>query len=231
MKYYSFNDIIQAYNISKEALKLKCKSGVIQSLKILTCRNNPHLFKTVIPENELHKLEHLKKQGVELIAKDESQPDYYIQLWAKHDAFEEAERLKKEEKKKKQSLLDLAFEREKATRLAIESRMAIEEDGTRSIYSDYIQSESWKLKRRERIELDKFQCKLCGSAINLQVHHISYEHLGHEPMDDLVTLCFGCHQWVHKWDLKVYKPDDGSPWYDIEEDDSPYWRKAENAKF
>ena len=69
-------------------------------------------------------------------------------------------------------------------------------------YNEYIRSEEWKAVRRERLRLDGYKCVLCGTGINLQVHHISYEHLRQpEEIDDLVTLCRSCHSHVHKNDL------------------------------
>lgn len=228
MLYYSFTDIMMAYDISKEMLKLRCKNGKIKSQKLIMSRVNPNYFKVIIPETELPKIEHLKKPDAVLIARDESQPDFYIQLWAKLDAQEEEVRKKREEKSMEWTLLDERWKRERATALAIESHKAVDEQGNTYSYSEYIQSETWQKKRLQRIELDNFQCRMCGSAVNLQVHHISYEHLGHEPMDDLVTLCYCCHKTVHKWDLTLYKRNQEANWYDAIEDDSPYWRKVNN---
>lgn len=68
-------------------------------------------------------------------------------------------------------------------------------------YDDYIKSNRWAKKRFERLRIDNFQCAKCGSAKNLNVHHITYERLGEEEMNDLITLCNRCHQEVHSYDL------------------------------
>ena len=68
-------------------------------------------------------------------------------------------------------------------------------------YSRYMSSDLWKQKRLARIEKDGYKCKLCGSAINLNVHHITYERLGREPLDDLITVCADCHEKLHEKDL------------------------------
>jgi len=68
-------------------------------------------------------------------------------------------------------------------------------------YEDYIVSKEWEAKRKERIKRDHYQCAMCGTAKNLQVHHITYERLGHEELDDLITLCKDCHAKVHENDL------------------------------
>ena len=67
-------------------------------------------------------------------------------------------------------------------------------------YTKYIESEEWKEKREDRIILDGYKCRMCGSAKNLVVHHITYENAPNEDMFDLVTLCKACHNELHKYD-------------------------------
>ena len=70
-------------------------------------------------------------------------------------------------------------------------------------YQEYLQSKEWQIVRRKRLQIDGYRCQMCGTGKNLQVHHISYEHLGQEKeIDDLVTLCKECHQKVHEEDLR-----------------------------
>lgn len=68
-------------------------------------------------------------------------------------------------------------------------------------YHEYMESDEWKAVRGKRMKLDRFQCTMCGTAKNLTVHHITYERLGREDMDDLITLCKDCHAKVHENDL------------------------------
>ena len=70
-------------------------------------------------------------------------------------------------------------------------------------YQSYIQSEAWKAKAKQRLEIDGYQCVMCGAqgtAWNpLNVHHRNYKSIGHENVDtDLVTLCDPCHRRVHR---------------------------------
>ena len=66
-------------------------------------------------------------------------------------------------------------------------------------YAEYIRSEGWREKAQLRKAIDGNRCVLCGSADNLQVHHVTYERLGHEDVErDLVTLCMGCHEYAHE---------------------------------
>ena len=68
-------------------------------------------------------------------------------------------------------------------------------------YYDYIKSDEWKAKRLEAQKRDGYQCQMCGTAMNLIVHHITYDRLGNEDLADLVTLCKNCHKRVHENDL------------------------------
>ena len=72
-------------------------------------------------------------------------------------------------------------------------------------YNLYIKSEQWKEKREDRKFLDGLKCRFCGSAKNLQVHHITYENVPNEDMDDLITLCKSCHEKLHLVDIQRKK--------------------------
>lgn len=67
-------------------------------------------------------------------------------------------------------------------------------------YAKYIQSDEWKEKREERLFLDGYKCRFCGSAINLTVHHVTYKNIPNEDMTDLVSLCRTCHNKLHEID-------------------------------
>ncbi len=70
-------------------------------------------------------------------------------------------------------------------------------DGITS-YTEYIASELWESKRNERIAIDGYKCSKCGVEKPLEVHHLTYNNLGSESMEDLVTLCAHCHYLKHK---------------------------------
>ena len=67
-------------------------------------------------------------------------------------------------------------------------------------YNDYMRSLAWAAKRARRLEIDGHKCRTCGATADeypLQVHHVTYENLGHEDAEhDLITLCSLCHQAV-----------------------------------
>jgi hypothetical protein len=70
-------------------------------------------------------------------------------------------------------------------------------------YSQYINSPAWREKREERLRVDGWQCTRCETSEHLQVHHVNYDRLGNEEIDDLLTLCEGCHAKEHGRDPEV----------------------------
>lgn len=74
-------------------------------------------------------------------------------------------------------------------------------------YSKWMESQSWldarKLWFSAWVDLEGRDpyCLACGGNWTLQhgdLHHRSYERLGHERFDDLMPLCRSCHDKVHK---------------------------------
>ena len=72
-------------------------------------------------------------------------------------------------------------------------------------YENYMKSEEWKQKRLQRMEIDQNCCVMCGRPAEktrngLQVHHCTYQRLGHENVwTDLATLCGSCHLKIHSF--------------------------------
>lgn len=69
-------------------------------------------------------------------------------------------------------------------------------------YYFYLQSEHWKDLRKEIIEFRGPQCEKCGEWLdgleeNLNLHHIVYRNRYQEKWEDLVLLCYGCHEREH----------------------------------
>ena len=65
-------------------------------------------------------------------------------------------------------------------------------------YYDYLRSSQWQEKRRLALEFYGYNCGLCGSKFNLQVHHRNYRNIFKESMEDLMLLCDSCHRRFHK---------------------------------
>ena len=71
-------------------------------------------------------------------------------------------------------------------------------------YDDYLNSAEWHEIRNRILLRDGYRCKMCGTGMNLRVHHIRYPvTIGVENDDDLVTLCDMCHASVHAGDIKA----------------------------
>ena len=62
----------------------------------------------------------------------------------------------------------------------------------------YLLSPQWKALRKLVIARDKC-CQLTGDITDLEVHHITYDNLGNEYLEDLVLLSRRAHQFVHDY--------------------------------
>jgi hypothetical protein len=73
-------------------------------------------------------------------------------------------------------------------------------------YETYLKSSRWALVKRWMLDYSGGKCERCGSRKNLQIHHRTYERLGHELLpDDLQVLCGTCHKALHesrKWNAR-----------------------------
>ena len=69
-------------------------------------------------------------------------------------------------------------------------------------YNRYLQSKHWLLLRNTLIHKNTV-CDMCGERPDsgLQLHHITYDHIGHELATDLVPLCENCHKLIHTADV------------------------------
>lgn len=76
-----------------------------------------------------------------------------------------------------------------------------------SFYKDYLASDYFQNLRKKRLARDGYKCVKCGTAMNLQVHHINYEHMGRpdEEIDDLITVCNKCHEEIHEGDIERWR--------------------------
>ena len=66
------------------------------------------------------------------------------------------------------------------------------------IYKQYISSKKWKEKKEEVFKLRGKECEQFGYKHRIHVHHLSYENLGDEKMEDLQILCYQCHMSKHE---------------------------------
>lgn len=64
-------------------------------------------------------------------------------------------------------------------------------------YSDYLRSNGWMQKREYVLRRAGYRCQVCNREDRLEVHHRTYDRLGHEHPTDLTVLCRRCHQAFH----------------------------------
>lgn len=67
-----------------------------------------------------------------------------------------------------------------------------------SEYELYLQSPEWRERREQLMETVGASCEFCGNEEHLQVHHLSYEDLGQESLQQLAVLCKWCHADWHE---------------------------------
>ena len=73
-------------------------------------------------------------------------------------------------------------------------------------YREYLKSDHWKNFRIEYYKANERKCIECGSTNDLNLHHLTYERLGREKLEDVVCLCNTCHFKLHEKMDKKKKP-------------------------
>jgi len=64
-------------------------------------------------------------------------------------------------------------------------------------YKKYLASPDWQARRNKALDRAGHKCQVCSRRMGLDVHHNSYERLGHEVDTDLTVLCRRCHDLYH----------------------------------
>lgn len=65
-------------------------------------------------------------------------------------------------------------------------------------YDGYLKSAVWIERRAQVLKRANGKCEACGVAAAEHVHHLTYDHVGREPLFDLVAICHPCHDSVHE---------------------------------
>jgi hypothetical protein len=63
-------------------------------------------------------------------------------------------------------------------------------------YNLYLQSPEWLWRRDAVLKRARYVCEGCGKNRAVQVHHLTYKHVGHEMLWELVAVCKECHDWI-----------------------------------
>ncbi len=61
-------------------------------------------------------------------------------------------------------------------------------------YAEYMDSTEWQEMRETALIQAGRKCERCGAIESLQVHHLTYEHLGDELPEELLVVCPPCHE-------------------------------------
>lgn len=64
-------------------------------------------------------------------------------------------------------------------------------------YQDYLTTEHWSQTRQRKLIQASNTCEQCNRHDGLEVHHLTYERLGEERLEDLQVLCPICHRKAH----------------------------------
>jgi hypothetical protein len=67
-----------------------------------------------------------------------------------------------------------------------------------SDYEAYLLTDHWAGVRAAALDRAEHRCQLCYSPRSLQVHHRTYDRLGHERPMDVTVLCESCHARHHQ---------------------------------
>lgn len=81
-----------------------------------------------------------------------------------------------------------------------EDRRAIENAQWWEQYTAYLKTPEWRERRRLVLERDNYLCQACRNRKAVQAHHTTYQHLGYEPLWELVAICVPCHEALHQRD-------------------------------
>jgi hypothetical protein len=65
-------------------------------------------------------------------------------------------------------------------------------------YEVYLQTPHWRELRAAALKRAERRCESCWQKTRpLDVHHLTYDNLGHEHADELMVLCRKCHRDFH----------------------------------
>jgi hypothetical protein len=78
-------------------------------------------------------------------------------------------------------------------------RRKLQQEAFWKLYGEYLKSAEWADRRAKVLKRDRFACQLhqrgC-TRLAEQVHHLTYERVGDEPLEDLISVCVHCHDIV-----------------------------------
>ena len=64
-------------------------------------------------------------------------------------------------------------------------------------YSEYLESDHWRWIRAKIRRRARGWCERCKVNRRDDIHHLTYERVGHELLTDLIGVCSYCHEYIH----------------------------------
>lgn len=77
-------------------------------------------------------------------------------------------------------------------------------------YHRYLASREWAVRREAVKKRAKGKCERCGLLPLRDVHHLTYAHIGSEPLEDLQGICKPCHEYESG--VFPFDPNDIADW-------------------
>jgi len=75
-------------------------------------------------------------------------------------------------------------------------------------YTTYLETPEWQRKRALELKRAKGVCEGCGEGLPVEIHHLTYEHVGDEFLWELAAICVKCHDRIHpdreRWPQVVF---------------------------
>jgi hypothetical protein len=65
-------------------------------------------------------------------------------------------------------------------------------------YKSYLASPAWRDRRLGVIRRARGICERCRRWPIVNVHHLTYDRVGAEPLEDLLGVCIKCHDQLHR---------------------------------
>ena len=67
-----------------------------------------------------------------------------------------------------------------------------------SWYHGYLNSQIWGRRRSAVLKRAHGVCECCSKERAIIAHHLTYVHVGAEPLFDLAAVCSTCHDQIHE---------------------------------
>jgi hypothetical protein len=95
---------------------------------------------------------------------------------------------------------DFEAQTRKELREILARHMALQQAGDaehQMEYAAYRESREWVAKRTKVLKRASGQCEGCGEKSAIEVHHLTYKHIGDEFLFELAAVCRPCHERLH----------------------------------